>query len=107
MDNIKVNERFSRLSTITELAKVKVDTKKHLAFPLVYRLLKLVLVLPVATTSLERCFSAMKIVKTLSRNRIGNKFMNDCIICFVEPAFLEYVTFKRWKIAASKCFYKR
>ncbi|XP_002439156.2 zinc finger MYM-type protein 1 [Sorghum bicolor] len=88
MDNIKVDERFSGLSTITELAKLIVDTKKHLAFPLVYRLLKLVLVLPIATASVERCFSAMKTVKTLSRNRIGNKFMNDCIICFVEPAFL-------------------
>jgi hypothetical protein len=65
-----------------------VDTKKHLAFPLVYQLLKLVLVLPVATASVERCFSAMKIVKTILRNRIGNKFMNDCIICFVEPEFL-------------------
>jgi len=88
MDNIKADERFSGLSTITELAKLIADTKKHLTFPLVYRLLKLVLVLPVATTSLERCFSAMKIVKILSRNRIGNKFMNDRIICFVEPAFL-------------------
>jgi hypothetical protein len=28
----------------------------------------------------------MKIVKT--RNRIGDEFMNDCIICFVEQAFL-------------------
>jgi MinD-like ATPase involved in chromosome partitioning or flagellar assembly len=65
-----------------------VDTKKHLAFPLIYQLLKLVLVLPVATASVERCFSAMKTVKTMSRNHIGNKFMNDCIICFVEPEFL-------------------
>jgi hypothetical protein len=88
IDNIQADERFSRLSTITELAKLMVDTKKHMAFPLVYRLLKLVLVLPVATASVERCFSAMKTVKTISRNRIGNKFMNDCIICFVEPAFL-------------------
>ena len=30
----------------------------------------------------------MKTVKTISCNRIGNKFMNDCIICFVEPKFL-------------------
>jgi len=30
----------------------------------------------------------MKTVKTISRNYIGNKFMNDCIISFVEPEFL-------------------
>jgi hypothetical protein len=65
-----------------------VSTNKHLGFPLVYRLLKLVLVLPVATASVERCFSAMKIVKTILRNRIGDGFMNDCIVCFVEQEFL-------------------
>jgi hypothetical protein len=65
-----------------------VDTMKHLTFGLVYRLLKLILVLPVATASMQRCFSAIKIVKTTLRNRIGNNFMNDCIICFVEPTFL-------------------
>jgi hypothetical protein len=30
----------------------------------------------------------MKIVKTIPRNRIGDGFMNDCIICIVEPEFL-------------------
>jgi hypothetical protein len=69
-------------AAISELAKMMVSTKKCLAFPLVYQLLKLVLVLPVATASVERCFSAMKIVKTVLRNRIGDDFMNHCIICF-------------------------
>jgi len=43
---------------------------------MVYRLLKLVLVLPVATATVERCFSAMKIVKTYLRNRIGDSYMS-------------------------------
>jgi hypothetical protein len=30
----------------------------------------------------------MKIVKTMLRNRIRDRFMNDCIICFVESGFL-------------------
>ena len=85
IDNMRADERFADLNTISELARLMVGTKKHLAFPLVYRLLKLVLVLPIATASVERCFSAMKIVKTILRNRIGDGFMNDCIICFVEP----------------------
>jgi hypothetical protein len=55
---------------------------------LVYRLLKLVLVLPVATASVERYFSAMKIVKTILSKRIRDGFMNDCILCFVEQEFL-------------------
>jgi hypothetical protein len=92
IDNVQADDRFSNLNTLTELAKLMVDTKKHLAFGLVYRLLKLVLVLPVATASVERCFSVMKIVKTILRNRIGNNFMNDCIICFVEPTFLATIS---------------
>jgi hypothetical protein len=88
IDNVRADERFANLNTISELAKLMVSTNKHLSFPLVYRLLKLVLVLPVATASVERCFSAMKIVKTILRNRIGDGFMNDCIVCFVEQEFL-------------------
>ena len=91
IDNMRADERFADLNTISELARLMVGTKKHLAFPLVYRLLKLVLVLPIATASVERCFSAMKIVKTILRNRIGDGFMNDCIICFVEPEFLSAI----------------
>jgi hypothetical protein len=82
IDNVQADERFTGLKTIYELAKLMVSTKKYLAFPLVYQLLKLLLVLPVATASVERCFSAMKIVKTVLRNRIGDDFMNHCIICF-------------------------
>ena len=88
IDNVRADERFAKLNTISELAKLMVKTNKHLAFPLVYRLIKLVLVLPVATASVERCFSAMKIVQTVRRNRIGDDFMNHCIICFVEQGFL-------------------
>ena len=94
IDNMRADERFADLNTISELARLMVGTKKHLAFPLVYRLLKLVLVLPIATASVERCFSAMKIVKTILRNRIGDGFMNDCIICFVEPEFLSTIPIK-------------
>ncbi len=49
---------ITRLHALS-LAKLMVDRKKHLAFPLVYHLLKLVLVLPVATASVERCFLAL------------------------------------------------
>jgi hypothetical protein len=64
-DNIQADERYSNLNTITELAKEMADKNKLLAFPLVYRLLKLVLVFSVAIASVERCFSAMKIVKII------------------------------------------
>jgi hypothetical protein len=88
IDNVRADESFAILNTISELAKMMVATNKDEYFSLVYRLLKLVLILPIATSSVKRCFSTMKIVKTILRNRIGDEFMNDCIICFVEQAFL-------------------
>ena len=78
IDNVRADPRFAQLDTISELGSLMVGTKKHIAFPLVYRLLKLVLVLPIATASVERCFSVVKIVKTDLRNRIEDEFMNDC-----------------------------
>jgi hypothetical protein len=61
-----------------------VETRKHLCYHLVYRLLKLVLVLPVTTAMVERCFLAMKIVKTYLHNCIGDDYMSHCLICYVE-----------------------
>ena len=85
-------DRFSNLQTIVELSQKMVETGKHNHNPMVYRLLKLVLVLPVATATVERCFSAIKIVKTFLRNRIGDKFMSICLICYVEKEEMLKVT---------------
>ncbi|XP_052623635.1 uncharacterized protein LOC111876086 [Lactuca sativa] len=54
------DEKFFNLKGIADLSRLLVEIGKHLSFPLVYRLLKLTLVLPVATATVERCFSAMK-----------------------------------------------
>ncbi|XP_013745323.2 uncharacterized protein LOC106447920 [Brassica napus] len=92
IDNIREDERFANLKNLGDLACMMVETKKHLSHPLVYWILKLVLTLPVATATVERCFSAMKIVKTSLRNRISDQFLNDCFICFVEKELFEKVT---------------
>jgi hypothetical protein len=67
-----------------------VETEKHIAFPLVYRLIELALLLPVATASVERAFSAMNIIKTDLRN--------DLILCYIEKEIfraLEYDKIKK------------
>lgn len=61
-----------------------VETRKHLIHPLVYLLIKLAILLPVATTGVERAFSAMNIVKTKLRNRIGDEWLNDLLVVYVE-----------------------
>jgi hypothetical protein len=55
-------------------------------------LLKLILVLPVATATVERCFSAMKVVKTYLRNRISDQHLSHMLIGYVEKEEMRKVT---------------
>ncbi|XP_076909755.1 uncharacterized protein LOC143567161 [Bidens hawaiensis] len=92
IDSVRKDERYANLNGIADLARVMVETKKHISFPLVYRLLKLTLVLPVATATVERCFSVVKNVKTKLRNRIGPDFLNACVVFSIEKEAFESVT---------------
>ncbi|XP_019251358.1 PREDICTED: uncharacterized protein LOC109230300 [Nicotiana attenuata] len=65
------DKRFSDLKGLGDLSKKLVETKKHGTYPLVFRLVKFALLLPVATATVERAFSAMKLIKTDLRNRNG------------------------------------
>ena len=58
--------------------------KKNISYLLVYSLVTLVLILPVATAIVERAFSAMNIIKNQLRNRIGDQWMNDCLVIYIE-----------------------
>ncbi|XP_022897460.1 uncharacterized protein LOC111411131 [Olea europaea var. sylvestris] len=65
------NKEFEGLNDLGDLAEKLVLTKKNKAYPLIYRLLTLALILPIATAIVERVFSAMSIVKNKLRNRIA------------------------------------
>ena len=56
-----------------------VEMKKDVSYPLVYSLVTLSLILPVATTIIERVFSAMNIVKNRLCNRMRDQWINDCL----------------------------
>lgn len=92
IDDVRGDDRFANINTIVELSQKMVATRKHLTYSMVYRLLKLVLVLPVTTATVERIFSAMKTVKTKLRNRMGDDYMNHCLICNVEKEKMLKVT---------------
>ena len=42
------------------------------------------LLLAMATTNVERVFSAMVLVKTKSRNKMGDSVLDDCLVTFIE-----------------------
>ena len=73
IEDVSHDQRFGELGGISGLSTKMVEAGKDLVHPTVYKLLKLVLLLPVATARVERSFSAMKIVKTRLRNRIGDE----------------------------------
>ncbi|KAL7600743.1 hypothetical protein Lser_V15G23751 [Lactuca serriola] len=85
------DERFTSLKGISDLSRLMVSTGKHRSYPLVYKLLKLAVILPVVTASVERCFSKLKLLKTDLRNKIGDEFLNGALLCNVETEALTKV----------------
>ena len=81
--DMKMHSEFSSLRGISDLAKELVKTGRCENYMLVYKLLTLTLVLPVATASVERAFSAMKIVKTQLRNKMGDQWLSDSMIVYI------------------------
>lgn len=91
VSDMRRDQRFREVKNLAGLSIMLVETKKDLTFPLVYKLLKLILVLPVATASVERVFSSMKYVKNKLRNRMGEQYLNDCLVTFLERDFFGQV----------------
>ncbi|PKU81476.1 hypothetical protein MA16_Dca023717 [Dendrobium catenatum] len=89
--DMQSDSQFSLLKDIGHLAETMIQNKKDILYPLVFRLLKLALVLPVATAGVERVFSAMAIIKTRLRNRIGDQWMNDTLLAYIEKKILDCI----------------
>jgi hypothetical protein len=77
-------EQFKACQDFGSLAITMVKMERDITFPLVYRLIKLALLLPVATATVERAFSAMNIIKTDLHNRMSDEWLNDLIFCYIE-----------------------
>ncbi|XP_059669396.1 uncharacterized protein LOC132314568 [Cornus florida] len=82
--DMRSNCEFEGLKGIGDLAKKMVETKRDKVHSLVYLLVTLALILPVATASVERAFSAMNIVKNRLRNKMGDEWMSDSLIVYIE-----------------------
>ncbi|KAH7672367.1 Ribonuclease H-like protein [Dioscorea alata] len=82
--DVRHDDDFANVGDLGGFAMKMVDTGKCAIFPLVYRLIELALILLVATASVERAFSAMNIVKTDLRNKMGDEWMNDSMIVYIE-----------------------
>ncbi|XP_049373963.1 uncharacterized protein LOC125839009 [Solanum verrucosum] len=92
IDVCDIDERFSDLGGLGELSRKLVETKKHLTYSLVFLLVKFALLLPIATATVERAFSAMKIIKNDWRNRMDDEFLDGCIVPYVEKKVFKDVS---------------
>jgi len=88
---------FKDCQDFSSLAMKMVEHERHIAFPLVYRLIELALLLPVATASVERAFSAMNIIKTDLRNRMADEWLNDLLLCYIEKEIFRSIDAKEIK----------
>ncbi|PKU84951.1 hypothetical protein MA16_Dca026983 [Dendrobium catenatum] len=89
--DMQSDPQFSLLKDIGHLAETMIQNNKDILYPLVFKLLKLTLVLLAATARVERVFSAMAIIKTRLRNRIGDQWMNDILLAYIEKEILDCI----------------
>ncbi|XP_031112076.1 uncharacterized protein LOC116016052 [Ipomoea triloba] len=75
---------FRRLESISDLCQWLVKTRKSNIYPLVFRVVTLILTLPVSISTTERSFFAMNIVKTTLRNKMEDEFLNYCLLVYIE-----------------------
>jgi len=61
-----------------------VQLKDGKTYNLIYLLVNLTSLLLVATVTIEQVFSAMKFIKNLLRNRMGDELMNNCLVTYIE-----------------------
>jgi len=89
--DLRDDDEFSNIEGIVSLAEKIVKTKKNLIFSLVYMLIKLSLLLLVATVTVEIVFSIMHIVKSRLRNRMRDKWMNDNLVVYIEKDIFDKI----------------
>ncbi|KAK4715178.1 hypothetical protein R3W88_013516 [Solanum pinnatisectum] len=87
-----VDERFSDLNGLCDLSKRLVQTRKHSNYPLVFRFVKLALLLPGATASVERAFSAMKFIKNDLRSQMSDDFFSGCLVPYLEKDVFDKIS---------------
>jgi hypothetical protein len=73
IDDTRHDDSFKGLDNIVDISFKLVETKWYKVYNMVYELLKLVLLLPMATTSDKTVFSAMILVQTKLRNKMEDR----------------------------------
>jgi hypothetical protein len=91
-NHVPNHPKLQNMSSIADLCQRLVETEKSTIYPLVDKLIRLILTLPVSTTTTERAFSAIKIVKTRLHNQMEDDFLVNYLIVYIEKEIAERFT---------------
>ncbi|XP_022846235.1 zinc finger MYM-type protein 1-like [Olea europaea var. sylvestris] len=80
---VRMHEAFFNINSISCVAQKLIETRSFCYFPLVYRLLTLGLIF------VERVFSAMNLIKSDLCNKMGDVWLNDNLVVYVEKAIFK------------------
>ena len=82
--DMQSTKKFSTFRGIGQLVEKMIEMKKNISYQLIHLLVTLALILLVTTATVERAFLTMNIIKNRLRNQIGNQWMNDCLVTYIE-----------------------
>ncbi|KAL6509622.1 hypothetical protein OROGR_022932 [Orobanche gracilis] len=92
IEDVRCDPNFSELKGLSDLCRKLVETNKCTTYNVMYKLVKLALILPVATASVERVFSATKYVKSELSSKMGDQWLNDRLVTFIERNVLKTIS---------------
>lgn len=81
-EDIKINDNFTHIKRIVNLAKIMVVFKKDVAYDNILNLLSLELILFMATAIVEWVFSVKNFMKINLQKQMGNNWMNECLVVY-------------------------
>ncbi|EEE62911.1 hypothetical protein OsJ_17716 [Oryza sativa Japonica Group] len=77
--NWNIKSRFSKHAGAVNSAHCEAEEKYNL-----FMQPKTSILLPVATAGVERVFSSMNYIKNKLRSKMGQEYLNDCLVTFIE-----------------------
>ena len=80
------------LPSLVDLTSALFKTGKSSLYPMVDRLLRLVLTLSISTATVERIFLGMKVMKTRLQTTMGDGFARDCLVIYIEKALAKKIS---------------
>jgi hypothetical protein len=75
---------LSTMSSLAHMIKELFKLGTSSMYPMVDRLLRLVVTLPVSTTTVMRVFSGVKLCKTRTRNKMGDDYLQSYVSIYIE-----------------------